>query len=336
MLAAIFLAVMTSSHPVEAANGYYNGLKLPYPAGQARLVVRSTGHGPGRHAVDFGMTYEDVLAMYGGRVVAVGVDRPTGGKLIIIDHGDNYCALYLHLDRFYVKYGQVVQQGEKIALSGNTGQSTGPHLHAAVYRKSGGACGAAGTTNEVVMLFDEHPRGELRGGDWIISMNGKPATPYYPSLDKVAGNSILVKWNDYSNNEKGFKIERKDGVGAWLEITSVAANTIQLLSNGLAPNTQYCYRVRSFNDMGASAYSSPVCATTGPPEPPQPEAASIAAAPDLLEQLTPDESLAAVVGSADTSFAPPDGSSPADDALLDLRYFLGRILADASPSDSSR
>lgn len=51
------------------------------------------------------------------------------GKAIIIDHGGGYATLYGHLDVINVNVGQVVKKGENIALSGNTGYSTGPHLH---------------------------------------------------------------------------------------------------------------------------------------------------------------------------------------------------------------
>ncbi|MCA0384636.1 MAG: peptidoglycan DD-metalloendopeptidase family protein [Firmicutes bacterium] len=51
------------------------------------------------------------------------------GKAIIMDHGGGYTTLYAHLDVIDVEVGKVYKKGETIALSGNTGYSTGPHLH---------------------------------------------------------------------------------------------------------------------------------------------------------------------------------------------------------------
>ncbi|MFO8142850.1 MAG: peptidoglycan DD-metalloendopeptidase family protein, partial [Marinobacter sp.] len=56
-------------------------------------------------------------------------DHPFAGKYVEIDHGNAYKTRYLHLHKVLVKRGQKIERGDRIALSGNTGRSTGAHLH---------------------------------------------------------------------------------------------------------------------------------------------------------------------------------------------------------------
>jgi murein DD-endopeptidase MepM/ murein hydrolase activator NlpD len=53
------------------------------------------------------------------------------GNLVVIDHGQQFTTLYMHLSKIEVKVGQRVTKGERIGLSGATGRVTGPHLHLA-------------------------------------------------------------------------------------------------------------------------------------------------------------------------------------------------------------
>ncbi|MGW4150633.1 M23 family metallopeptidase, partial [Streptomyces albogriseolus] len=56
-------------------------------------------------------------------------DGPAYGNAVVIKHGNKTYSQYAHLSSVNVKVGQVVKTGQKIALSGNTGNSSGPHLH---------------------------------------------------------------------------------------------------------------------------------------------------------------------------------------------------------------
>jgi murein DD-endopeptidase MepM/ murein hydrolase activator NlpD len=70
----------------------------------------------------------DVLAPARGRVVFVGKRGPMGNS-IVIDHGYGVRTQYGHTKENLVRLGQTVERGEVIATLGNTGRSTGPHLH---------------------------------------------------------------------------------------------------------------------------------------------------------------------------------------------------------------
>ncbi|MFI6015922.1 M23 family metallopeptidase [Streptomyces sp. NPDC051243] len=74
-----------------------------------------------------------VVAAHGGTVVKAGGngagDGPAYGNAIVIKHGNGTFSQYAHLSRIDVKIGQVVKTGQNIARSGNTGNSSGPHLH---------------------------------------------------------------------------------------------------------------------------------------------------------------------------------------------------------------
>ncbi len=91
-------------HPVTGRIGPHNGTDFATPTG---TQVLSTGDGV---------------------VTRVG-NHPFAGRYIDIQHGGQYKTRYLHLHRVLVRRGESVSRGQAIALSGNSGRSTGPHLH---------------------------------------------------------------------------------------------------------------------------------------------------------------------------------------------------------------
>lgn len=79
--------------------------------------------------IDIGGRINDpIYATAAGKVVASGYQRASG-YYITIDHGNGLQTRYMHLNKILVQPGTWVEKGQRIGLLGNTGRSTGPHLH---------------------------------------------------------------------------------------------------------------------------------------------------------------------------------------------------------------
>ncbi|MBC8945084.1 MULTISPECIES: murein DD-endopeptidase MepM [Xenorhabdus] len=88
-----------------------------------------TGRVTAHKGVDFAMPVgTPVLAVGDGEVIVAKFDG-AAGNFVAIRHGRQYTTRYMHMRKLLVKPGQKVKRGERIGLSGNTGRSTGPHLH---------------------------------------------------------------------------------------------------------------------------------------------------------------------------------------------------------------
>ncbi len=91
-------------HPIYGVPSFHTGIDIAVPEG---TPVRAAASG----TVTFAGWHEGF------------------GVLVVIDHGNGYESYYGHLSKLLVSVGQSVSAGDVIALSGNTGLSTGPHLH---------------------------------------------------------------------------------------------------------------------------------------------------------------------------------------------------------------
>ena len=91
-------------HPILKKKRFHNGIDFP-------LEVGTPLH-----------------AAQGGRVEMMGNSR-SSGMYVVLDHGAGVRTSYSHMSEHHVKWGQEVEKGDVIGLSGNSGMSTGPHLH---------------------------------------------------------------------------------------------------------------------------------------------------------------------------------------------------------------
>lgn len=99
-------------HPITKVKTFHNGIDLSGKIGQ---VIAAPADG-------------EVTRVY---------ETVAGGLQMIVHHDNGFTTGYAHLSKVQVAVGQRVTQSQVIALMGNTGQSTGPHLHFAVKDQSG-------------------------------------------------------------------------------------------------------------------------------------------------------------------------------------------------------
>lgn len=108
------------------------GSKLIYPLAKKARVTGKFGTNRGDHihaGVDLGVPVgTPVMAIQGG-VVTKAFNKYPRGKTIYVKHPGGMVTVSQHLSKINVKVGDRVDQGQVIGLSGNTGMSSGPHLH---------------------------------------------------------------------------------------------------------------------------------------------------------------------------------------------------------------
>ena len=97
----------TRMHPIFGASKFHNG-------------------------IDLAANYENVYSVLDGIVTETGWDNNGGGNYIKVNHFNRFETAYLHLSEIYYRVGEFVKAGFIVAKSGNSGNSTGPHLHFSV------------------------------------------------------------------------------------------------------------------------------------------------------------------------------------------------------------
>jgi murein DD-endopeptidase MepM/ murein hydrolase activator NlpD len=140
---------------------YNNDGKMLWPVpGETRLTATYPSYSDGTAHWGIDIVRTDVTtkgspfrAAQGGKVIAAYNDGNWNygfGNYCIIDHGDGKHTLYAHAQTLYVSEGDVVQKGQQIGLIGDTGNTTGPHLHFEVrIKKSDGSVSRVNPLNYV-------------------------------------------------------------------------------------------------------------------------------------------------------------------------------------------
>ncbi|MGQ7247893.1 peptidoglycan DD-metalloendopeptidase family protein [Halomonas sp. V046] len=140
-----------------------------------------TGRISPHKGTDFAMPIgTEVDAPANGRVEKVG-NHPLAGRYIVIRHDNGYKTRYLHLSKPLVSTGDRVTMGQQIARSGNTGRSTGPHLHYEVMVNN----------NQVNAMRVALPENQSLGGDALVAFKSDTA-PAIAALETGQPGTIVA------------------------------------------------------------------------------------------------------------------------------------------------
>lgn len=109
------------------------GLSVPFPCGQAWVGATRRSHSPSQRSVDFNRPNDlgkAVMASAPG-IVRSAYATPKGGygRWVVVDHGAGVSTLYAHMKKVTVVAGQTVDLGTMLGAVGDSGNTTGPHLH---------------------------------------------------------------------------------------------------------------------------------------------------------------------------------------------------------------
>lgn len=127
----------------DRQGAYGNSYCLTQYFGNTAFAKSGAYNGQGHNGIDFGIpTGTKVVSALGGTIIETGnTDAVQGclsyGKWVLVEHGNGLSTLYAHLSSVSVTAGQSVTTGQLLGHSGNTGYSTGPHLHFTVYASKG-------------------------------------------------------------------------------------------------------------------------------------------------------------------------------------------------------
>jgi murein DD-endopeptidase MepM/ murein hydrolase activator NlpD len=110
---------------------YYISSGFKYRWGRMHNGIDITGTGCRPYSKEY-TTGCDIFAIQNGEVIRTGYDS-NSGNYIYIDHHNGYWSTYLHNSKILVSVGDTVVKGQIISQMGNTGRSTGTHLHLGIY-----------------------------------------------------------------------------------------------------------------------------------------------------------------------------------------------------------
>jgi murein DD-endopeptidase MepM/ murein hydrolase activator NlpD len=208
----------------------------------------------GHDGFDYALYYEPVLAAADGTVTTAGWDVPGCatcgfGQQVLIDHRNGFTTRYGHLSQVWVHAGEPVLRGEVLGISGNTGASTGEHLHFGVYHTDGmipvDPYGWAGAPGADPWAYDA---GDL----WLGGAPRFPAIvrPELSAAAAAAAGGLTVSWQGAGAGGRYDVLVSQDGaqLQPWLTAVRGASATY-----AAQPGHSYWFLVRGTTALGLQA-----------------------------------------------------------------------------------
>ncbi|MGQ7244855.1 peptidoglycan DD-metalloendopeptidase family protein [Salinicola sp. V024] len=141
-----------------------------------------TGRVSPHRGTDFAVTTgTSIQSPANGRVVKSAYQANGAGNYVVIRHDNGYKTRYMHLSKRLVSEGERVSRGQKIALSGNTGRSTGPHLHYELMVNN----------NQVDAMRVKLPEGKQLSGQALAAFQ-KEAKQFLAQIDHDTASSMVA------------------------------------------------------------------------------------------------------------------------------------------------
>ncbi|MCR4399964.1 MAG: fibronectin type III domain-containing protein [Syntrophomonadaceae bacterium] len=178
--------------------------------------------------------------------LAVTLLTSTSVRLTWTDNSDNEQGFKIERRKSGGSWSQIATVGEDVERYTNTGleKNTVYYYRVRAYNASGDS-----DYSEAVSIDT--------GGS-----GGVPEAPDGLTATVLSATSVKLEWQDNSDRESGFKIERRESGGSWTQIATVGRNVETYTASGLKRDTRYSFRVRAYNDSGNSDYSNEVSVTT--------------------------------------------------------------------------
>lgn len=167
--------------PNEDSDSEANESELCWPTDGTEITSEfglrdspTAGASSDHRGIDIGITEgTNVYACEAGTVTTAGWSD-SAGNWVVIDHGNGYVSKYMHNSQVLVSAGDTVEKGQTIALSGNTGISTGPHLHFQIEYN--------GTAVDPLSFKYSNGEGNGTGGIGSSSGGSSTTTTYYAKV----------------------------------------------------------------------------------------------------------------------------------------------------------